>query len=80
MTKPMTKTKTVETMATKTGFTKKDVSILLAGLTAIAYKEAKNSFTIHGIGKLVLMNRKARVGRSLQVSKRESSFVGQEEY
>lgn len=66
MAKPMTKAKVVETLAAKTGFTKKDVSNLLAGLTALAYKEAKNSFTIPGIGKLVLMNRKARMGRNPQ--------------
>lgn len=66
MAKPMTKAKVVETLAAKNGFTKKDVSNLLAGLTALAYKEAKNSFTIPGIGKLVLMNRKARVGRNPQ--------------
>lgn len=62
----MTKAKAVETLAAKTGFTKKDVSNLLAELTVLAYKEAKNSFTIPGIGKLVLMNRKARVGRNPQ--------------
>ena len=33
-------------------------------LAALAYAEAKNSFTIPGIGKLVLVNRKARMGRN----------------
>src|SRR5258706_7058558 len=33
-------------------------------LTGLAYKEAKNSFTIPGVGKLVLVNRKARMGRN----------------
>ena len=33
---------------------------------ALAYKEAKNSFTMPGIGKLVLVNRKARMGRNPQ--------------
>ena len=32
----------------------------------MAYKEAKNTFTIPGIGKLVLRNRKARMGRNPQ--------------
>ncbi len=36
----------------------------LDDLTALAYKEAKNSFTIPGVGKLVLVNRKARMGRN----------------
>ena len=30
----------------------------------MAYREAKNSFTIPGVGKLVLVNRKARIGRN----------------
>ena len=33
-------------------------------LVDLAYKNAKNSFTIPGLGKLVLVNRKARVGRN----------------
>ena len=35
----------------------------LAALTDLAYKQAKNSFTIPGIGKLVLQNRPARPAR-----------------
>jgi len=66
MAKPMTKAKTIETLAAKTGLTKKDVSNLLSNLTGLAYKEAKNSFTIPGVGKLVLVKRKARVGRNPQ--------------
>ena len=31
-----------------------------------AHKEAKNNFTIPGLGKLVLVNRKARMGRNPQ--------------
>jgi DNA-binding protein HU-beta len=30
----------------------------------LAYKNAKNSFTLPGLGKLVLVNRKARMGRN----------------
>jgi DNA-binding protein HU-beta len=33
---------------------------------ALAYKEAKNVFVVPGIGKLVLANRKARMGRNPQ--------------
>jgi DNA-binding protein HU-beta len=33
-------------------------------LVALAYKNAKNSFTIPGLGKIVLVNRKARMGRN----------------
>jgi DNA-binding protein HU-beta len=30
----------------------------------LAYKNAKNSFTIPGLGSLVMVNRKARLGRN----------------
>jgi DNA-binding protein HU-beta len=43
---------------------KKQVKTLLGALTAIAYREAKNGFTIPGLGKLVLVHRKARMGRN----------------
>ena len=33
-------------------------------LVELAYKNAKNSFTIPGLGKLVMVNRKARMGRN----------------
>lgn len=66
MAKPMTKAKAIEVLAGKTGLSKKDVSNLLSNLAGLAYKEAKNSFTVPGIGKLVLVNRKARVGRNPQ--------------
>jgi DNA-binding protein HU-beta len=35
-------------------------------LVALAYKEARNGFTLPGLGKLVLVNRKARMGRNPQ--------------
>ena len=36
----------------------------MEALVALAYKNAKNSFTIPGLGKIVLVNRKARMGRN----------------
>ena len=33
-------------------------------LDTLAYEEAKNSFTLPGIGKLVLVQRQARMGRN----------------
>ena len=36
----------------------------MAILTELAYKHAKDTFTLPGIGKLVLVNRKARMGRN----------------
>jgi DNA-binding protein HU-beta len=43
---------------------KKQVKTLLGNLTELAYKEAKNGFTVPGLGKIVLMKRKARLGRN----------------
>ena len=36
----------------------------MEALAALAYKNAKNGFTVPGLGKLVLVNRKARMGRN----------------
>jgi len=60
----LTKSATLKTLAEKTGITKKQAGVFMDALVTLAYKEAKNSFTIPGIGKLVLVNRKARVGRN----------------
>jgi DNA-binding protein HU-beta len=66
MAKSMTKSQLAEHMAGKAGITKKAAAQFLEELCAVAYKEAKNAFTIPGIGKLVLANRKARIGRNPQ--------------
>ena len=60
----LTKSQIAEALAEKTGTTKKNAALFLEELAALAYKQAKNSFTIPGIGKLVLVNRKARIGRN----------------
>jgi DNA-binding protein HU-beta len=66
MAKAMTKSQVTEHMAGKAGITKKAAGEMLDHLAALAYKEAKNTFTLPGIGKLVLVNRKARMGRNPQ--------------
>jgi DNA-binding protein HU-beta len=66
MAKAMTKSQISEHMASKAGITKKAAGQFLDDLALLAHKEAKNSFTLPGIGKLVLMNRKARMGRNPQ--------------
>lgn len=66
MSKALTKAKIIETLAEKSGFSKKEVAALLDEITALAHKEAENGFTLPGIGKLVLVNRKARMGRNPQ--------------
>jgi DNA-binding protein HU-beta len=60
----MTKTQTVAMLAEKTGLLKAQVGSALDELASLAYSEAKNGFTIPGIGKLVLVQRKARTGRN----------------
>ncbi|MEI6083085.1 MAG: HU family DNA-binding protein [Verrucomicrobiota bacterium] len=64
MAKKLSKSATLSTLSAKTGLSKKQVGQLIDELIALAYKEAKNSFTIPGLGKLVLVNRKARIGRN----------------
>lgn len=64
MAKAMTKSQVADYMAKKFELKKKVAAAFLDELAALAYKQAKNSFTIPGIGKLVLVKRKARLGRN----------------
>ena len=50
--------------AEKHSLTKKQISEIIESIVELAYKNAKNSFTLPGLGKLVLVNRKARKGRN----------------
>ncbi len=60
----LTKAQTAAKLADATGLTKKQVNAFFDDLAKLAYKEAKNSFVIPGLGKLVLVQRKARIGRN----------------
>jgi DNA-binding protein HU-beta len=64
--KPMSKAQLVTELSEELEMAKKDVSAFLDALNAIAYKETKRkgSFTLPGMGKLVLVKRKARMGRN----------------
>jgi len=64
MAKPLTKSQLAASLADKAELSKKQASEILAILTELAYKHAKDTFTLPGIGKLVLVNRKARLGRN----------------
>lgn len=64
MAKALSKSQIAATIAEKAGITKKTASEILDYVAELAYKNAKNTFTLPGIGKLVLVNRKARVGRN----------------
>ena len=66
MAKALTKSQIADHIAKKTGVTKKVATEMLNQLALLAYKEAKNSFTLPGIGKLVVVRRKARKGRNPQ--------------
>ena len=64
--KPLTKTQLATLIAEKHELTKKQATEILDNLAELAYKHAKNSFTLPGIGKLEVVNRKARMGRNPQ--------------
>jgi DNA-binding protein HU-beta len=64
--KPMTKSKIVAALAEEVDIPKKTSAAYLEALATLAHKEAKNGFTIPGIGKLVVRNYKARMGRNPQ--------------
>jgi DNA-binding protein HU-beta len=56
----MTKSAILKTVADKTGVSKKQAGAVVDALVALAYKEAKNTFTVPGLGKLVLSQRPER--------------------
>ncbi len=64
--KPMTKSQIVSYFAGKFELTKKAASGIIDEVAALATSETKKagSFTLPGIGKLVLVKRKARMGRN----------------
>ena len=66
MAKALTKSQIIEKLATQAQISKKQAGVVLTGLAELAYKEAKNAFTLPGLGKLVLVQRKARTGRNPQ--------------
>jgi len=64
MGKTMTKSEVLGALAEKTGLTKKQVGEFLDHLAHLAYQEAPNGFVLPGLGKLVLAERAARMGRN----------------
>ncbi|MEX2116154.1 MAG: HU family DNA-binding protein [Bacteroidota bacterium] len=64
MPKSMSKSQVAAHIASKFELKKKTAVGILEELAELSYREAKNSFTLPGIGKLVLVNRKARLGRN----------------
>jgi DNA-binding protein HU-beta len=68
MAKIMTKSGVVSHLADKADLTKKQVAAFIDEVHGLAVKEAKKNgaFVLPGIGKVVLQNRKARMGRNPQ--------------
>jgi len=64
MAKALSKSQIATAIADKNEISKKTAVAILEQLADLAYKNAKNSFTLPGLGKLVLVNRKARIGRN----------------
>ena len=64
MAKSMTKAQIVDALAKATSLGKKDVAGVLEAQADLAYKQAKTGFTVPGLGKLVVVQRKARKGRN----------------
>lgn len=70
--KPLTKSEVALKITEATGIEKKQAVDTLNALAQLACKETKKnlSFTIPGIGKLVLVHRKARIGRNPQTGEK----------
>ena len=64
MAKALSKSEIASVIAEKSGLSKKQAVEILEHIAALAYKHAKDTFTLPGLGKLVLVNRKARIGRN----------------
>jgi len=62
----LTKSQIMDAMAAKTDMSKKDVNSFMEKLAELALKEVKSNgeFVIPGLGKLVKINRAARMGRN----------------
>jgi DNA-binding protein HU-beta len=60
MAKALTKSQIASTIAEKNGVSKKQATEILDSIAELAYKQARNTFTLPGLGKLVLVNRPAR--------------------
>jgi DNA-binding protein HU-beta len=64
--KPLTKAQIISFFAKKFDFSKKVAASVIDEMAALAVAETKKagSFTLPGVGKLVMVKRKARIGRN----------------
>ncbi len=70
MAKAMTKSQIMSALAEECDLPKKKVAQVVEEMVNMAYDQAENGFTIPGLGKLVLVNRKARWGRNPQTGEK----------
>jgi DNA-binding protein HU-beta len=66
MAKPLTKSQIAAHIADKVEISKKQAVQVLDLLAQMACANAKAGFTLPGLGKVVVVNRKARMGRNPQ--------------
>jgi DNA-binding protein HU-beta len=64
MANALSKSQLAAAIAEKAEISKKQAVEIIDHIAALAYKHAKDTFTLPGIGKLVLKNRAARLGRN----------------
>jgi len=64
MAKALSKSQIAAQIAEKAQISKKRAADILDHISLLAYKHVKDTFTLPGIGKLVLKERAARVGRN----------------
>ena len=64
MANALSKSQLAAAIAEKAEISKKQAVEILDHIATLAYKHAKDTFTLPGIGKLVLKNRAARLGRN----------------
>ena len=64
MAKALSKSQLAAAIAEKAELSKKQAGEILEHIAALAYECAKDTFTLPGIGKLVLRDRAARLGRN----------------
>jgi len=60
----LTKSQIVDALAEKTSVEKKTAEAMLDCLAQLAYENAKDEFTVPGIGKLIVVDQKARTARN----------------
>ena len=60
----LTKSEVIDAIAEKTSVPQQTAEAMLESLAQLAYANAKDEFTVPGIGKLVVVDRKARTARN----------------